>query len=408
MFDFTPEQKMVRDMVRQWAEKELEPKVPAIERGELSPFDVMREMGKAFGLPDLARQRFAKMEKRAERGEAEKQAGDATMGDPAFGMILAVELARHCPGYLMTFGASVGLAGGAIMARGTLAQKLRFARPLFTLEKIGSWCMTEPGAGSDAFGSMRTRARRDGDEYVISGEKTFITNAPDADVFVVYAKLDDGSANLSERPMHAFIVERGAPGLETSQPMRKMGMHASPTGQVFLSDVRVAKDQLLGETETIGEAREQARDVFHGERTGLIPMALGIIERCLEESLKYASEREQFGHPIGEYQLIQEKLARMFVARENVRNLFFKFLHHQANKLKMSMAEACVCKLYGARMATEVAMEAVQLMGGNGYMQEFVVERLARDAKLLQIGGGTDEIQIVTIAKTLLRDGLPE
>jgi acyl-CoA dehydrogenase len=408
MFDFTPEQKMVRDMVRQWAEKELEPKVPAIERGEISPFDVMRDMGKAFGLPELARQRFAKMEKRAERGEAEKQAGDATMGDPAFGMILAVELARHCPGYLMTFGASVGLAGGAIMARGTLAQKLRFAKPLFTLEKIGSWCMTEPGAGSDAFGSMRTRARRDGDHYVLSGEKTFITNAPYAEIFVVYAKLDDGSADLSERPMQAFIVERGTPGLETSQPMRKMGMHASPTGQVFLADVRVPKSQLLGETEVAGEAREQARDVFHGERTGLIPMALGIIERCLEESLKYASEREQFGHPIAEYQLIQEKLARMFVARENVRNLFFKFLHHQANKLRMSMAEACVCKLYGARMATEVALEAVQLMGGNGYMQEFVVERLARDAKLLQIGGGTDEIQIVTIAKSLLRDGLPE
>src|SRR5438132_3837649 len=329
MFEFTDEQKMVRDMVRQWADKELEPKVLAMERGELSPFVVMREMGAAFGLPDLARQRFAKLEKRAQRGEPEKQAGDATMGDPAFGMILAAELARHCPGYLMTFGASVGLAGGAIMARGTVAQKLRWAQPLFTLDKVGSWCMTEPGAGSDAFGSMRTRARRDGDHYVLSGEKTFITNAPYADIFVIYAKLetpDDGSADLAERPMHAFLVERGAPGLETSQPMHKMGMHASPTGQVFLADVRVPKDQLLGETEQIGEAREQARDVFHGERTGLIPMALGIIERCLEESLKYARERRQFGHAIGEYQLIQEKLARMFVARENVRNLFFKFL----------------------------------------------------------------------------------
>jgi hypothetical protein len=208
--------------------------------------------------------------------------------------------------------------------------------------------------------------------------------------------------------MHAFLVERGAPGLETSKPMRKMGMHASPTGQVFLADVRVPRENLLGETEEQPEAREQAKDVFHGERTGLVPMALGIIERCLEESLRYARERKQFGHAIGEYQLIQDKLARMFVARENVRNLFFKFLDAQREKTRMSMAEACVCKLYGARMATEVAMEAVQLMGGNGYMQEFVVERLARDAKLLQIGGGTDEIQIVTIAKSLLRDGIPE
>lgn len=408
-FEFTPEQKMVRDMVRQWADRELAPRVAELERAEKPPYDVMRAMASAFGLQELARQRFAKMEMRAAKGDGEKQAVDATMGDPAFGMILAVELARHCPGYLMSFGASIGLAGGAIMSRGTLAQKLRFARPLFTLERIGSWCMTEPGAGSDAFGSMRTVARRDGDHYVLNGEKTFITNAPYADVFVVYAKIDGGSDDdPATRPMHAFVVERGAPGLETSRPMAKMGMHASPTGQVFLADVRVPKSQLLGESEREDEARDQARDVFHGERTGLVPMALGIIERCLEESLKYARQREQFGHPIGEYQLIQEKLARMFVARENVRNLFFKFLHRQKHGIKMSMAEACVCKLYGARLATEVAMEAVQLMGGNGYMQEFVVERLARDAKLLQIGGGTDEIQIITIAKSLLRDGIPD
>ena len=327
-------------------------------------------------------------------------------GDPAFGMILAVELARSSPGFLLSFGATLGLAGGAIMSRGTTTQKIRFAQPLFTLEKIGAWAMTEPGAGSDAFGSMRTVARRDGDHYVLNGEKTFITNAPYADLFVVYARLDDGNAP-AERPMHAFVVERGVAGLETSRPMRKMGMHASPTGQVSLSDVRVPKDQLLGESEEIGEAREQARDVFHGERTGLLPMALGIIERCLDESLRYAKERVQFGRPIAEYQLIQEKLSRMFVARENVRNLFFKFLNAQKSQTRFTMAEACVCKLYGARMATEVALEAVQILGGNGYMQEFVVERLARDAKLLQIGGGTDEIQILTIARELLREGVP-
>lgn len=408
MFEFTAEQKMVRDTVRQWVERELEPRVAELESGT-PPYPLMRRMASAFGLAEMARARFERMAQPREGGKNEREEGDAALGaDPAFGMILAVELARSCPGYLMSFGASVGLAGGAILARGTLAQKLRFARPLYTLEKIGSWCMTEPGAGSDAFGSMRTVARRDGDTYVLNGEKTFITNAPYADIFVVYAKLDDGRSDPRTRPMHAFVVERGTPGLETSAPMRKMGMHASPTGQVFLSDVRVPRDQLLGETEEIGEAREQARDVFHGERTGLLPMALGIIERCLEESLRYAKTREQFGRPIAEYQLIQEKLARMFVARENVRNLLFKFLDAQRRKKKLSMAEACACKLYGARMATEVALEAVQLMGGNGYMQEFVVERLARDAKLLQIGGGTDEIQILTIARGLLRDGLPD
>ena len=407
MFDYTDEQRMVRDMIRQWVERELEPRAAEIEQGE-PPYELMRNLARSLGLAEIARSRFARIAKRKEKGEAERQENDATMGgDPAFGMILAVELARSSPGFLLSFGATLGLAGGALMARGTIEQKIRYAQPVFTLEKIGAWAMTEPGAGSDAFGSMRTVARRDGDHYVLNGEKTFITNAPYADTFVVYAKLDDGKSAPDRRPMHAFVVERGTPGLETSKPMRKMGMHASPTGQVFLSDVRIPRDQLLGESEDAGEARDQARDVFHGERTGLLPMALGIIERCLEESLKYAKQREQFGRPIAEYQLVQEKLARMFVARENVRNLFFKFLNAQKQKTKLTMAEACVCKLYGARMATEVALEAVQILGGNGYMQEFVVERLARDAKLLQIGGGTDEIQILTIAREILREGVP-
>jgi alkylation response protein AidB-like acyl-CoA dehydrogenase len=402
MFEFTPEQQLVRQTVRQWAERELAPQVDALERNEILPYDLMRRMGASFGLPDMARAWFARLQ---ERGAAASEGGPRGFGgDPGFGMIMAMELSRYSPGFVLAFGASLGLAGGAIMARGSVAQKLQFAAPLFTMDKIGCWCMTEPGAGSDAFGSMQTVARPDGDFYVLHGEKTFITNAPYADIFVVYAKIDRGA--VAGRSMRAFLVERGTPGLEASKPMAKMGMHASPTGQVFLDEVRVHRSQLLGEAER-EEGREQARDVFHGERTGLVPMALGIIERCLDESVKYARERVQFGRPIGEFQLIQDKLARMFVARENVRNLFFKLLHREQHGPQLSMAEACACKLYGARVATEVAMEAVQLMGGNGYMREFTVERLARDAKLLQIGGGTDEMQIVTIARALLRDGVP-
>src|SRR5262249_31471811 len=148
---------------------------------------------------------------------------------------------------------------------------------------------------------------------------------------------------------------------------------------------------------------EQARDVFHGERTGMVPMCLGIVERCLEDSLRYARERTAWGKPIAEYQLVQDKLARMYVHRENIKNLLFKQLHYVAAGQRMSMAEASACKLYCARAATEVALEAVQVMGGNGYMREYHVEMLMRDAKLLQIGGGTDEIQIVTIARELLK-----
>jgi hypothetical protein len=197
-------------------------------------------------------------------------------------------------------------------------------------------------------------------------------------------------------------VRACAAGMGLSQPMRKMGMWASPTGEVFLQDCFVPADQLLGETEERA-AREGARDVFHSERTGVVPMALGIIERCLEESLAYAKERTTWGKPIADYQLIQAKLAKMYVAYQNVRNLFFKNLWAAKHGVRVTMGEASAMKAYCAPAATEVAMEAVQLMGGNGYMREFRVEQLARDAKLLQIGGGTDEIQLITCARALLR-----
>jgi alkylation response protein AidB-like acyl-CoA dehydrogenase len=403
MFDFTDEQKMVRKMVRQWAEKELAPLVPRMEKGELLPYDTMRKLLKTFGIDELVRGAFARMKDKPDGDQ-----GEAAGADPAMGNIVAIELSRVCPGFALAFGASLGLAGGAIMAKGTREQKQKYALPILVGEKIGAWGMTEPGAGSDAFGSMRTVARRDGDGYVLSGQKTFITNAPFADTMIVYAKIvDRADEDPRTRPIHAFIVERDAPGLTTSKPMEKMGMHSSPTGEIFLADVRVGKSQLLGEQEK-DPSRERARDVFHSERTGMPPMCLGIIERCLDDALAYAKQRESWGKPIAEYQLIQDKLARMYMHRENVRNLLFKQLEKTHKKAPISQAEASATKLYCARAATECALEAIQLMGGNGYMREYHVEMLMRDAKLLQIGGGTDEIQIVTIARQLIRDGLPQ
>ncbi|MCC7539784.1 MAG: acyl-CoA dehydrogenase family protein [Deltaproteobacteria bacterium] len=409
MFEFTEEQKMAQRMLRMWCKKELEPLVPAMEKGELLPFDTMRKLGETFGLRGIVEARFARLEEKAKAAGASGGGGEAedkgAFGDAGMLAVLVIELSRLSPGFAMSFGAWLGLTGGAIMAKGTYAQKVRWGKPLLSMEKIGAWAITEPQSGSDAFSGMRTMARRDGDHYVLNGQKTFITNAPFADTFVVYAKLDveEEKRPIEERPIHAFVLEKGTPGLAVSKPMEKMGMHTSPTGEVFLADARVPKDQLLGETEA-SQSREGARDVFHSERTGIAPMALGIIERCLEDSVRYAKERKTWGRAIAEYQLTQEKLARMFVHRENVRNMVFRELWAAKTKTKIPMAEACACKLYAARAATEVAMEAVQLMGGNGYMREFCVEQLARDAKLLQIGGGTDEIQIVTIARELLRE----
>jgi alkylation response protein AidB-like acyl-CoA dehydrogenase len=274
---------------------------------------------------------------------------------------------------------------------------------LLTLTKVGAWAITEPGSGSDAFGSMMSTARRDGDEYVINGSKTFITNGPYADTIVFICKLDEGNPP-AERKVLSFVLDKGMPGLDQSKPLRKMGMHSSPTGELFLADVRAGRDRLIGETEEVAAGgREGAKATFAQERVGVAGMALGIIERCLELSVEYAKERVQFGRPIGEFQLIQDKLARMEVARLNVNNLVFRYLEMTQAGKHLSLAEASALKLYSARAASEVAMEAVQLFGGNGYMAEFRVEQLARDAKVLQIYAGTDEIQITHIAKDLLR-----
>ena len=406
MYKFSDEHQMVRKMLRKWATEVLEPKVPDLEAGEL-PYDLIRKLGKTFGFADLVKSTFADLiagkdpDPEAD-GSSKKRVGIAGP-DPAMSTILAIELTRVCPGFMLAFGATVGLAGGAIMARGTPDQKRRWGIPILCLETIGAWGMTEPGAGSDAFRSMRTVAIPIDGGYRLSGQKTFITNAPAADTFVIYAKIDRGDGTpLSDRPIEAFICERGDKGLETSAPMKKMGMHSSPTGEIFLSDCEIPADRLLGGAER-ASGRAGGRDVFHSERTGMAPMCVGIIERCLEISVAYARERETWGKKIGEYQLVQQKLATMYMHLQNCENLMFKQMALSKTGAAMTPAEASATKLYCARAATECAMEAVQLLGGNGYMQEYKVEMLARDAKLLQIGGGTDEIQILHVARELLR-----
>jgi alkylation response protein AidB-like acyl-CoA dehydrogenase len=206
------------------------------------------------------------------------------------------------------------------------------------------------------------------------------------------------------------------PGFEQSPPLKKMGLHSSPTGELFLNDVRVGIDRLIGGAATLEDkpkasdggggrkdAREAARATFASERASVAAMALGIIEQCTDVAVDYAANRVQFGKPIGDFQLIQAKLAAMEVARVNVRNMLFRYLETMRSGGSLSFAEASAIKLYSARAATEVALEAVQVLGGNGYMSEFHVEQLARDAKVLQIYAGTDELQTTAIAKDLLR-----
>jgi alkylation response protein AidB-like acyl-CoA dehydrogenase len=407
MFEWSEEQLMIRDAVRQFVEAEIAPKREELEHGDLPPYDILRKLFQTFGMADMARASFQKRiehEKKVAAGEAEPftkaQAGG---GNAAMTMIPIIEICRYSPGMVTAMGVSMGLTSAAIMSKGTIAQKERWALDLLTMDKVGAWAITEPGSGSDAFGSMKATARRDGDEYLLNGSKTFITNGPYADTTVFICKLDEGNPP-AERKVLSFVLDKGMPGFEQSKPLRKMGMHSSPTGELFLDDVRVGKDRLIGETEDLPSGgREGAKDTFSMERSGVAAMALGIIDKCLELCVQYSKDRVQFGQPIGEFQLIQEKLARMEVARLNVQNLVFRHLEMSDAGRGLTLAEASAMKLYSARAATEVAMEAVQLFGGNGYMSEFHVEQLARDAKVLQIYAGTDEIQITHIAKDLLR-----
>lgn len=403
MYEWPEEMMMIRDAVRQFVDNEVRPHREELEHGDLPPYDLLRKLYKTFGMDTMAADSFDKRIAAEKAGDTSGGRGSGG-GGGAMAMLPIIELCKCSPGMVTAMGVSVGLTAAAIMSKGTTAQKERWARDILTLQKIGAWAITEPNSGSDAFGSMQATARRDGEEYVLNGSKTFITNGPYADTIVFICKLDEGNPP-AERKVLQFVLDSGMPGLEQSKPLRKMGMHSSPTGMLFLDDVRVGRDRLLGESEDAfrGSAgRDASKATFTMERTGVAAMALGIIERCLELCVPYAKERVQFGQPIGNYQLIQLKLAKMEVARLNVQNLVFRQLEMAGDGKAMNLAEASAMKLYSAQSAMEVALEAVQLFGGNGYMAEYEVEQLARDAKVLQIYAGTDEIQIGQIARSML------
>ncbi len=408
MFEWSDEHQMIRTAVREFVDKEVRPHREALEHGDMPPYELLRKLYSSFGMDQMAASSFDRRIAREEAGETGRPTADADgEGDAGGGgmtLLPIIELCKCSPGMVTAMGVSVGLTSAAIMNKGTIAQKKRWARDLLTLDKIGAWAITEPNSGSDAFGSMQAVARIDGDEFVLNGSKTFITNGPFADTIVFICKLDEGNPP-AERRVVQFVLDKGMTGLEQSKPLRKMGMHSSPTGMLFLDDVRVGTDRLLGESLDAYAAkagREASKATFTIERTGVAAMALGIIERCLELSVPYAKSRIQFGQPIGNYQLIQLKLAKMEVARLNVEGLVFRTLEMAAAGKGMGLAQASASKLYAAQAAMEVALEAVQIFGGNGYMAEYEVEQLARDAKVLQIYAGTDEIQITHIARALL------
>jgi alkylation response protein AidB-like acyl-CoA dehydrogenase len=426
MFEWSDTDIIMRDTVRGFIEKEIRPHLDELESGALSPYPIARKLFSEFGLDVMAAEAVkgmlekqrAKESSGAEHASSKQGGGLSGVGAQAsMAVAMVSELAGVSIGLLSTVGVSLGLGAATIMSRGTLAQKERWLPELMTLEKIAAWAITEPDAGSDAFGGMKTYVKRDGPDYLLNGQKTFITNGPDADVLVIYAKLDEGDSGGQERSdrgigpgdkrdrtVLTFVLDSGMPGLTQGNAFKKMGMMSSPTGELFFDNVRLTPDRLLGETEQHagGDGRVSARANFVAERLGIAAMSLGIINECHRLCVDYAKTRTLWGKEIGQFQLIQLKLAKMEVARINVQNMVFQTLEKiQAGKLP-TLGEASAIKWYSSETATEVAMDAVQLFGGNGYMTEYRVEQLARDAKSLMIYAGSNEVQITHVAKSLL------
>ena len=311
--------------------------------------------------------------------------------------IVLEEIARVSPALALSVGAHSNLCTDNLARNGSPEIRETFVPPLARGEAVGALALTEPGAGSDAV-SIRTRADRAGEGYVLTGSKQFITNGPIADTLLVYAKTapDRGAHGIS-----AFVVPRDSPGFTVSRSLDKMGMRGSPTGELVFDQVRVRADQLVGREHAGVEVMMSGLNV---ERAVLAAIPVGIMAECLDLATKYAREREQFGRPIGQFQLIQEKLARMYTDLEASRLLLYRALLSVQDD-KRTARQSAAALTFASEASTRVALDAVQVYGGYGYLRDYPLERLARDAKLLEIGAGTSEIRRLLIARELLGPG---
>lgn len=376
-FDLTDEQETFRKVVRDFAEAEIAPHAEEWDRDHTFPLDTVLAMGELglFGLP------FPE----------EYGGSDA---DFTTVCLTIEELARVDSSMAITLSAGVGLGASPIWKFGTEEQKSRWLPDLCAGKKLAAFGLTEPDAGSDA-GATRTRAQREGDEWVIDGAKAFITNSgtPITSVITVTARTAPGEIS-------AFVVPAGTPGLTVEASYRKMGWHASDTHGLLLEAVRVPAENLLG---TQGAGLRQFLEILDGGRVAIAALAIGLAQACLEQSVAYAKERQAFGGPIGRNQAIAFKCADMAVAVEKARLLTYKaaWLRDQGRPFRQ---EAAMAKLHATEAAVTATREATQIFGGYGFIDETPVSRFYRDAKILEIGEGTSEIQRLVLARGL---GLP-
>jgi alkylation response protein AidB-like acyl-CoA dehydrogenase len=377
--DFTPNenQKMIAQMVKDFAEKEIRPNVMHWDENEIFPVDVMKKMGELGLLGIFVPQEY---------------------GGSGFGyfeyMSALIELGKVCGGIALSVAAHNSLCTGHIYYHGSEEQKKKYLPKLATGEWIGAWGLTEPNTGSDAM-RMKCVAHKDGNEWVINGVKTWITHGLSGDVAVVLVRTGD---LLDSNGITAFIVEKGTPGFSAVKIKNKLGVRASETAELIFDNVRIPESNVIGE---VGQGFKQAMKVLDGGRISIASVSVGIAKGAYEASLKYAKEREQFGQPIANFQAIAFKLADMATEIEAAELLTLKAADLK-NRGEKVTKEGAFAKYYASEVSVKCGNEAVQIMGGYGFTKEFPAEKYLRDSKLMTIGEGTSEIQKLVIARNIL------
>lgn len=379
-FLLNEDQKMIRDAIRELCEKEIAPRSAEYNAKHEFPW-------RNFKL--LAENGYLNMHLPEPYGGGMDWISYA---------IVIEELARACAVTSVIFEVHCSLHSEAIFHFGTQAQKDKYLPRLTSGELLGAYALTEPGAGSDA-SALRATAMKDGDSYILNGEKTFITNGGQAGLYIVFAKTNT-DPSLGHRGVSAFLVEAGLPGFSVGKPMEKMGLHASHTTTLHFEDCRIPADALLGKE---GEGFKIAMAILDRGRVGIAAQAVGITQAALDDSIKYSKERTTFGKPISEHQAIAFKIADMATDLEAARLMLYRAAFLQGSGARATK-EISMAKLFASEMAMKHTVEAVQIHGGYGYIQEYRVERLMREAKITQLYEGTSEIQRIVISRALLKD----
>jgi isovaleryl-CoA dehydrogenase len=375
-FDLGETADMLRDTVRSFSDDHIAPRADEIDRSNQFPRDLWPEMGK-LGLHGIT---------------VEEEYGGSGLGYLEH-CVAMEEVSRGSASVGLSYGAHSNLCVNQLRRNGNEAQKKKYLARLISGEHVGALAMSEPGSGSDVV-SMKTRAEKKGDRYVLNGSKMWITNGPEAETLVVYAKTDPAAG---PRGITAFIIEKGMKGFSTAQKLDKLGMRGSDTCELVFEDCEVPEENILGK---VGEGVRVLMSGLDYERVVLAAGPLGIMQAALDVVLPYVHDRKQFGEPIGSFQLVQGKLADMYVLM-NAAKAYVYSVARACDRGETTREDAAGAILYAAEGATKIALDAIQLLGGNGYINEFPTGRLLRDAKLYEIGAGTSEIRRLLIGREI-------